>query len=265
MACLIVILIGLIQGVAEFLPISSSGHLVVLYDIFNITDSTILLSILLHLATLFAVVIVYFKDIITLIKNPFCKTNKLLVTATIPTVIIVLIFEGLIGSAFEGDFVIIGFLITAIVLVISEYISSKKQKGNVSDILNLNISYKNACIIGVAQGIACVPGISRSGSTIATALCLGENKEDATKFSFLMSIPIIIASFLYELLKIDKATFDFSVIEIFVGFLVAFIVGIISIRFMIKFVKKQKLYVFSIYLVVLVIILLVNKYVVAIW
>ena len=99
MAYLIVILIGLIQGIAEFLPISSSGHLVVMYDIFNITDNTILLSIVLHIATLFAIIVVYYKDIMLLIKNPFCKTNKLLITATIPTVIIVLMFESVIDKA----------------------------------------------------------------------------------------------------------------------------------------------------------------------
>lgn len=265
MAYLIVILIGLIQGIAEFLPISSSGHLVVIYDIFNITDNTILLSIVLHIATLFAIILVYYKDIILLIKNPFCKTNKLLAVSTIPTVIIVLLFESVIDKVFKGDFVIIGFLITAIVLFVSEIISKNNKNTFKGDILNLNISYKNACIIGVAQGIACVPGISRSGSTIATALCLKESKEVATKFSFLMSIPIIIASFLYEILKIKDATFDFSLIQIFVGFLVAFLVGIFAIKFVITIVKKQKLYVFSIYLVVLVIILLVNKYVVVIW
>lgn len=264
MSFLIVIIIGLVQGIAEFLPISSSGHLVVIYDIFNITNNTLILSIIMHLATLFAVIIVYSNDIWLLIKNPFCKTNKLLVTATIPTVIIVLIFEKFIDSAFGGDFVIIGFLITAIVLVISEYIGSKKKTYE-SDILDIKMNYRQACIIGVAQGIACVPGISRSGSTIATALMVGVNKEDATRFSFLMSIPIIVASFLYELLKIKEATFDFGVLELSVGFIVAFLCGLFAIKFMIQFIKKKKLYWFSIYLIIISLILILNKFVLKFW
>lgn len=264
MGYIIVILIGLVQGLAEFLPISSSGHLVVLYDIFNISDNTLLLSIIMHLATLFAVVIVYWNDIVLLIKNPLCRTNKLLLTATIPTIIIVLIFEFTLDNIFGGDFVIIGFLITAVVLVISEKLN-KNSSSISSDVLDIDMSYKTACIIGISQGIACIPGISRSGSTIATALMCKVNKSDATKFSFLMSIPIIIASFCYELLKVKEATFDFGTLELFVGFLVAFASGILAIKYMIKFIKNKKLYIFSIYLVILALILILNKFVIHLW
>lgn len=260
----LVILIGLIQGFAEFLPISSSGHLVLIYDIFNVTENTILLSIILHVATLFAVVFVYWKDIVVLIKNPFCKTNKLLVTATIPTVVLVLIFEKFINNAFSNNFYIIGFLITAIVLVVSERLSKKESEKSV-DVSNLNINYKQALIVGVAQGIASVPGISRSGSTIATALMVKVDKSDATKFSFLLSIPIIIASFCYELLKVESATFSFGVVELFIGFMVAFLVGIVAVKFMIKFVKQKKLYWFSIYLVLISVFLILNEYLFKLW
>lgn len=264
MIYLIVALIGIVQGVSEFLPISSSGHLVLLYNIFDIQQNTIFLSVVLHLATLFAVVFVYFNDIVMLIKNPFCKTNKLLVVATIPTVIMVLIFEKLITQAFGGNFFVVGFFITALVLLISEQLS-KKNVNTKSDVLNLDITYKKAIVIGVVQGIACVPGISRSGSTISTALMLKVNKEDATKFSFLMSIPIIIASFLYELINLKNATFSFSTMQLFVGFVCAFLFGIIAVKFMIKFVKKQKLYIFSIYLVIIGIFVLLNEYLFHLW
>lgn len=264
MGYLIVILIGLVQGVAEFLPISSSGHLSVLYDIFDVTDNTILLSIIMHLATLLAVVIVYYEDIVLLLKNPFCRTNKLLVVSTIPTVIIVLIFEVLFGGVFGGSIVIIGFLITAIILLISEKIN-KNTTSIASDILDMNISYKSAVLIGLTQGIATIPGISRSGSTIATALMCKVNKSDATKFSFLMSIPIIVASFCYELLKIKEATFDFGTMELFVGFVVAFFSGLFAIKYMINFIKNKKLYIFSIYLVILSTILIICKYLLQLW
>ena len=257
MAIFIIILIGLVQGLAEFLPISSSGHLVVVYNIFGITSNTLLLSIIMHIATLSAVVMVYSKDIITLIKNPLCKTNKLIITATIPTVIIVLIFEFVFEEIFGGGFVTIGFIITAIVLIVSERLNRADNTN--SYILNMNISYKSAIIIGVSQGIASIPGISRSGSTIATALMCNVNKSDATKFSFLLSIPIIIASFLYELLKIKNATFEFSTIELFVGFITAFVAGIFAIKYMINYIKNKKLYVFSIYLFVLSAILILIR------
>lgn len=264
MLYLIVSLIGIVQGLAEFLPISSSGHLVLLYNIFNITENTIFLSVILHLATLFAVIFVYFNDIKMLLKNPFCKTNKLLVVATIPTVVLVLLFESFIDKVFSGNFFVIGFLITAIILLISEYLS-KKNVVTKSDILNLNISYKQAVVIGIAQGVASVPGISRSGSTISTALMLKINKEDATKFSFLMSIPIIIASFVYELLKIKEATFSFTTMQLFVGFMCAFVFGIIAVKFMIKFVKQQKLYVFSIYLFLVSLFVILNQFIFHLW
>lgn len=263
MVYIIVILIGLVQGLAEFLPISSSGHLAVLYDIFGIESNTLLLSIIMHIATLAAVIIVYWNDILMLIKNPFCKTVKLLVTATIPTIIIVLIFEIILGDIFGEDMVIWGFLITAIVLLISDK-ASRNSSSYESDICNLNLSYANAIVIGIAQGIATIPGISRSGSTIATGMIVGASKEDATKFSFLMSIPIIIASFVYEILK-GGFDLEFNSIQLFIGFIVAFISGLCAIKFMISYIKKKKLYIFSIYLLILVVILVLNKYVLYLW
>ena len=123
----------------------------------------------------------------------------------------------------------------------------------------MNISYKTAVIIGISQGVASIPGISRSGSTIATALICNVNKNDATKFSFLLSIPIIIASFMYELLKIKEATFEFGTIELFVGFIVAFFAGLFAIKYMINYIKNKKLYVFSIYLFILSVILILRQ------
>ncbi len=257
MSIFIIILIGVVQGLAEFLPVSSSGHLVLMYNIFDITQNTILLSVILHLATLFAVIYVYKKDIWQLITHPFCKTNLLLLSATIPTVIIVLLLENIIVDSFGGQFLIIGFLFTAILLIISDLLSKKNTTTN-SDILNLKINYRQAVIIGIAQGVAGFPAVSRSGSTIATALILKVNKEDATKFSFLLSIPIIIASFFYELINIKSNALDISTLALFTGFIVAFLCGIFAVKVMTRFVKKQKLYFFSIYLFVLSAFLILN-------
>lgn len=274
MSVWIIMLLGIVQGASEFLPISSSGHLVVLYNVFGVQDNTILLSVILHIATLIAVVICYFKDILELIKHPFCNTNKKLACATIPTVIIVLILKSLVEKTFSGSFVIVGFLITAIVLLISQKLGNsnknnvfKTQSGvfvtKTTHITNLNITYKQAFCVGVAQGIAIFPGISRSGSTIATGLICGVNKTDAADFSFLLSIPIIVAGMLFELIDVatGKAVLNISVFGLLVGFVLSFLSGLLCIKLMLKFVKNKKLTWFSFYLIGLSCFLILNEFV----
>lgn len=277
MAIWIIIILGIVQGASEFLPISSSGHLVLFYNIFNITDNTILLSVILHVATLLAVVLCYYKQIFKLIKNPFCETNKKLLVATIPTVIIVILLKSLVEKTFSGDFIIIGFLITALVLLISQIKENKVNKlknkyfvtqpniylSKNHNITNLNISYKQALLIGTAQGIAVFPGISRSGSTIATGLISGVSKQEVADFSFLLSIPIIIGGLLFELIDVVKgeASLNIGWLSLSVGFLFGFISGLVCIKLMLKFVKSKKLTWFSLYLVLLSTFLILNKYV----
>lgn len=274
MAIWIVIILGIVQGACEFLPVSSSGHLVLFYNIFNITDNTILLSVILHVATLLSVIVCYWKDIIKLIKNPFCNTNKKLVIATIPTVIIVLLLKSVVKKSFGGDFIIIGFLITAIVLFISQMLETKASKtvknayflseNNVyNSITDININTKQALFVGVAQGLAIFPGISRSGSTIAMGLMCGVKKSEVADFSFLLSIPIIIASLLFEIIdvSVNKIAIGFNPLTLFTGFIFSFLSGLICIKLMLKFVKKSKLYWFSFYLVLLSIFLILNSYV----
>lgn len=276
MAIWIIIILGIVQGASEFLPVSSSGHLVLFYNIFNITDNTILLSVILHVATLLAVVLCYYKQIFELIKNPFCETNKKLLVATIPTVIIVILLKSLVEKTFSGDFIIIGFLITALVLLISQIKENKVNKlknkyfvtqpniylSKNHNITNLNISYKQALLIGTAQGIAVFPGISRSGSTIATGLISGVSKQEVADFSFLLSIPIIIGGLLFELIDVVKGEVSLNIgwLSLSVGFLFSFISGLVCIKLMLKFVKSKKLTWFSLYLVLLSTFLILNKY-----
>lgn len=314
MMFLFILVISIVQGITEFLPISSSGHLVLTYSLFGIKGETLLLSIILHLATLISVIIYYRKDIWTLIKNPFCKTNKLLVVSTLPTIIFVFIFKKYIDNSFNGDLIIYGFIITALILGIADYLTpntkkvSKNQlyktetslmvsnpnnnqniksrgsnnsyeinKGKIEpaknnyrpkeidkrDITNLNINYWQSAAMGLVQGFACFPAISRSGSTISTALIMKINKEDATKFSFLMSIPIILGSLIMELFSPSENNFSINFGFLLIAFTLTAIIGYFSIGFMSKMVKNSKLSYFSFYLLALVFILLSAKFAVS--
>lgn len=294
------IVIGFVQGVGEFLPISSSGHLVLLYQLFHISDNNVVISIFLHLATLFSVIYVYRKEIIELIKNPLCKTNKLLITATIPTVILALILKGLITASFDGNFVIFGFLITAVLLGFADYLSesqymeakamilspntstspcnqytftitSEKEiicskphilQQSKSSIINLNLTFKQAFIIGISQGIACFPGISRSGTTIAAGLIMKGDKNEVTTFSFLLSIPIIIGSLIMAVFDLNSSTSRINTISLITSCLISFLVGIVSIGLINKIVKKKQLSYFSFYLIGLVFVILLIKFIV---
>lgn len=267
---IIVILLGLVQGLTEFLPVSSSGHLVLFFNIFKINNNTILLSVILHIATLLSVILVYYKSLIKLIKKPFCKTNICLIITTLITVFIVLFTKPLIDKSFSGDFLVYGFLITAFLLVFSEiWITFSNKKKNINtniknstDITNLNISYIQAGVIGVFQGCACFPAISRSGSTIAGGLISGVKKQDVADYSFIASIPIILASLVlevYEYIK-EPSKIDFNFLQLLLGFLISFIVGLLCIKLMLKIVKKQKLYIFSIYLLILSVIMMIIKF-----
>ena len=252
MSILVALTLGIIQGLTEFLPVSSSGHLLLLNQIFGINGDFLFVSIILHFATLLAVVFVFWKDIWELIKHPFSKNAVNLYIATIPTVIIVLIFKKFIESSFENASLLpFCFMLTAVLLLITYLLSNKKNK----------VEYENYCEIkkssafsmGISQGIAVIPGISRSGSTICTALILGENRKESAKFSFLMSIPIIIASMIYEILFSTSSVSinEIGILPLIIAFLSAFFVGILSIKFMLKVVENAKYYYFSIYLFVL--------------
>ena len=238
------IILGIIQGLTEFLPVSSSGHLVLFGNIFGVNGDFVLFSVLMHVATLLAVLVFFYKDILYLIKHPFSKLAINLYLATVPTVLIVLLFKGFIEDSFGGALLPFCFMITAVLLIISQILSKHNNK---------QIGKAGAISMGIAQGIAVLPGISRSGATICTALILGYDRKESAKFSFLMSVPIIIASLLYELLPVLKGdSLHFvGVWQLILGFVFAFIVGLLSIKLMMKIVENLKLYWFSVYLIII--------------
>lgn len=239
--------LGLIQGLTEFLPVSSSGHLVLFSQIFGIEES-LFISILLHVATLLSIVVVFYKDIWQMIRHPLSKQTMMLVVATIPTCLIVLVLMPLIKQSFAGGFLPICFLISAILLLVSEMLSKNK--------VCTKMNYKTAFFMGVAQGFAVFPGISRSGTTISAGLMSGGQKEEVAKFSFLMSVPIVFLSLIMEIYEIivGKVALEIQVLPTIVSFITAFVVGIVSIRLMIKLTVKSNLKWFSVYLVIIAVV-----------
>jgi len=239
------ILIGIIQGLTEFLPVSSSGHIVLFGSLFEL-DNLILLSVVAHIGTLFAVIFCYRQKFKELIKKPFCETNIKLLIATIPTIIIVLLFNSFIEENFKKSTLVWGFLISAILLLVADL-----RKNS-----NKPITKKSALYMGISQGLAILPGFSRSGTTLAFGLLAGVDKQQALDFSFLMSVPIIIASAVYEGIKLFTAQITINWLGIFIVMVTSFIFGIISIKLMLKVVNKNKLYFFSLYLILLSLIVL---------
>lgn len=260
------IILGLVQGLAEFLPISSSGHLALIQQAFGISEDNVLLfAVLLHVGTLVSVFIVYWKDIWELIvelcltfkdiftgkglrleERPVRKLGVMIIIATIPTGIIGLLFNDFFDSLYNSVVPIgVGLLITGCLLTVAE-------KMNAADKQIENMKYKDALIVGIVQGIAICPGISRSGSTLFGSLMCNLDRTFAVKFVFLISIPSILGSAILEApdaLEQGMNMADFG--PILVGMVVAAVSGLIAIKTMIKVVSSKKLNYFSYYVWIL--------------
>ena len=256
------VILGLVQGLAEFLPISSSGHLALLQQWFDIDENKVLLfAVLLHVVTLISVFIVYWKDIWELIvelcltikdlltgkglrleERPVRKLGVMIIVATIPTAIIGILFNDLFDKLYTSVLPIgIGLIITGFLLVLAE------RTGNSNRGID-KMNFRNALFIGTVQGIAICPGISRSGSTLFGSLICNLDRKFAVKFVFLISIPSILGSAIMETPEAIKAGFDMAQLgPVLVGMAVAAVSGLIAIKTMIKIVSDKKLSYFSYY------------------
>lgn len=208
-------------------------------------------SVILHFATLLAVVYVFWKDIKHWILHPFSSQAMRIYLATIPTCIIVLAFMPLIGTSFSGAYLAICFFISAIILFLTDFLSKK--------IKNKSFTIKNAVVMGIAQGLAAWPGISRSGATLSAGLLSGGDGKESAKFSFLMSVPIIILSTCEEILSLimKKQTISVNFLGVIISFIFALIIGILSIKAMMKLTQKAQLKWFGFYLIILSIICII--------
>jgi len=225
-------------------------------------------ALFMHIATLLAVLIVLRKEVFSCIKKPFSKPTLLIIVATIPTVLIVLLFRSFFISTFDGRFLAYCFLLTAILLTMATLRKPKRtaqidlklpQTANYHESLK-SVSFIDASIIGVVQGFAALPGISRSGSTISTGMMLGGEKTTIARFSFLISIPIIIGSSILELSGNGLSMAGVSALPLIFGFLAAFVSGLFAIKFMLKKLLLS-FNMFAIYLTALSIFLFLDMFI----
>lgn len=246
----ILLVLCLVQGLTEFLPVSSSGHLLLFSQLFGINDNNLFLNLFLHLATLLAVVIVYRKTIFKLLKKPFQPMTYKLALSTLITVIFAIAYETTSINNIIINVYGFCFLLTGILLIFTHYY----QKKSIILKADNEIKTKSAIIVGIIQGFAVLPGISRSGSTICSLIISGNSQEKSAEFSFLLSIPIIIGGFIIELLKINSTSIVFESIKLyqyFIAFVLTFIVSIISLKLTLKLMKNKKLNIFGIYLILI--------------
>jgi len=246
------IILGIIQGFTEFLPVSSSGHLelgkAILGDN-SIPEESLLFTVILHFATALSTIVVFRKDIVeictSLLQFSWNEETQFvlkIVISMLPAVLVGLLFEEELESFFGGNIAFVGFmlLVTALLLWLAD---RSKNTGK-------PVTFKNALIIGLSQAVAMLPGISRSGATISTSVLLGNDKSKAARFSFLMVIPLIFGKIAKDILGGELTTEATNFTTLGVGFIAAFLSGLIACTWMIKLVKKSKLSYFSIYCVV---------------
>ena len=243
------IILGIIQGLTEFLPVSSSGHLELAKAILgdtSVPEESLTFTVVLHFATALSTIVIFRKEILEIFKGLFqFKWNEefefslKIIISMIPAVAIGLLFEEQLESFFGGKILLVGcmLLLTALLLLLADKAKKTEKK----------VSFFNAVIIGVSQAIAMLPGISRSGATISTSVLLGIDRTRAAKFSFLMVVPLIFGKIGKDVLSGDLNFQSSEMMPIIAGFIAAFLAGLLACKWMISLVKKSKLSYFSVY------------------
>ena len=243
------IILGIIQGLTEFLPVSSSGHLEIAKAIFGDTSvpkESLTFTVILHAATALSTIVIFRKEILEVLSGLFQFTwneqtqfSLKIVLSMIPAVIIGLAFEEELESFFGGKILLVGclLLVTALLLLLADKAKNTDKK----------VSFSNAVIIGISQAIAMLPGISRSGATISTSVLLGVDRTKAARFSFLMVVPLILGKIAKDIVGGDINFQSSEILPFSVGFIAAFISGLLACQWMITLVKRSKLSYFSLY------------------
>ena len=243
------IILGIIQGITEFLPVSSSGHLEIVKTILGeskAAEESLLMTVVLHFATALSTIIIFRKDILEIFRgllqfknNESFRFSLKIVLSMIPAAIVGVFFNEEIEALFGGKLTLVGgmLIITGLLLLLADKAKESEKQ----------VDIKNALLIGISQAIAIFPGISRSGATISTAVILGIDKEKAARFSFLMVVPLILGKIAKDILSGDIQYESTTFLPLVIGFLAAFITGIIACKWMIKLVKSSQLKYFAYY------------------
>jgi len=259
------LILGIIQGLTEFLPVSSSGHLEIAKYFLNdesISEKSMLFTVMLHFGTALSTLVVFWKDVLEIFRGLF-KGNKeevnfslKIILSMVPAAIVGVLFDDLIDSFFSGQIILVCLmlLVTGVIL----YIADRAK------VTEKSVGWKDAFLIGIAQMVAILPGISRSGATISTSVLLGIDRYKAARFSFLMVVPLIFGKIAKDVLSDEFQVSREVGLELLVGFIAAFVTGILACNWMIALVKKSQLKYFSYYcfaasIVVLGIVLFINK------
>ncbi|MDD2606565.1 undecaprenyl-diphosphate phosphatase [Lascolabacillus sp.] len=245
------IILGILQGLTEYLPVSSSGHLTIGSALFGIhPEDNLVFTVMVHVATVLSTLVILWKEIAWIVKGLFkfemnaeTKYSINILISMIPIAIIGFFFKDSVESIFSSGVLIVGImlLITAALLTMTHYYKPRQKE---------NINHKDAFIIGLSQAVAVIPGLSRSGTTIATGLLLGNKKANLAQFSFLMVIPPILGEAMFDILKFSQGvdvTGTISNAALISGFIAAFVSGCIACKWMINIVRRGKLIYFAIY------------------
>ncbi len=243
------VILGIIQGLTEFLPVSSSGHLelgkAILGDK-SLPEESLLFTVIVHFATALSTIVVFRREIFEIIKGLFqfkwneaTRFSLLIIISMIPATVVGLLFEKEIEALFSGQILLVGAMlgVTGLLLFVADRAKNTDKE----------VSMSNAVIIGIAQSIAILPGISRSGATISTSVLLGVDREKAARFSFLMVVPLILGKIAKDLLDGDIVAHSDAAMPMVAGFLAAFIFGVFACKWMIGIVKKSQLKFFAYY------------------
>ncbi|MDR2716565.1 MAG: undecaprenyl-diphosphate phosphatase [Treponema sp.] len=260
------IILGVIQGLTEFLPVSSSGHLVLFQKIFGIEEPALLFDTMLHVGTLAAVFAVLWADIWAILRKLNQPLTAYLIIATIPAVIFALVFKKPLEKAFEtGQFLGLCFLLTSALLIMAELLSKRAATGGAAHLKKANeMNWLDALIIGILQAVAIIPGVSRSGATLSGALSRRLDRNFAARFSFLLSIPAILGAAVLQLKDLVKggeavAGGGIGTAAIIAGTLSAAIVGFFAVRLMLKIVREKSLWGFALYTGIIGLLVLVDQ------
>ena len=252
------LILGIVQGLTEFLPVSSSGHLAIGKALFGIETSDLSFEVAVHAATVLATLVVFWKDILRLLQDLFkfrmndgTRYILLILVSMIPVFVVGVFFKDYVEEIFGSGLMVVGccLVVTAALLFLSETLSARRAARSATAGEGAQMNWKSALWMGLAQSVAVLPGLSRSGSTIATGLLCGVKRDEVTRFSFLMVlIPILGEAFL-DAVGGDFAASSVGGLQLAIGFVAAFISGLFACKVMIAIVKKARLRWFALYCV----------------